>query len=232
MGETPSEELKVPSEMSDDLKPREKQTTDTPESEDFELAKKRDEGRRRGEIGDYFDYSEDGAKRVERLFERMEPFLRSGAVDRQDLKNRLIKLESVQDRKEFISKALAILKPIYELGMRNEEGERIEKVKINRVFGYNVKEGTDTIEIHLATTGIELSRVEELFMEGLIKLAERIREDPSMTHINRIHADSRLIKKHPERVEQLGFTIVKGETIHSMGAIISKGDFINKFGKR
>ncbi len=216
--EVGKDEVEIPNPVPMEIQPRKKRTTDLAiEPEDLELKERRDEQRRRGTIGDYFDYSEDGVERVEKLFDSLEPFFRSGVVNREDIKNRLLELVGIKNRREFIDRAFSILKPIYKLGMRDAEGKHIEKIIVNQAVHCEVKR--NTIELHFPTTGIELSRLEELFMGGLKDLAEIIEDYPTITHI---HADSRLIKKHPDRMEGLGFTLVKGETLHSMGALYQK----------
>jgi len=154
-----SEELKIPNPVPDELESHEKRTTDiVTEQEDLKLKEERDERRRRGQIGDYFDYSENGVERVEKLFNSLESFLRSGATNREDIKNRLLELSDIRDKREFINRAFIILEPVYKLGMRDAEGKRIEKIIVNQALHCEVK--GDTIELHFPTTGIELSRLE------------------------------------------------------------------------
>jgi hypothetical protein len=109
-----------------------------------------------------------------------------------------------------------------------ENGENHEKINdlmaIEFVKNDNV---VDAVKIHLAPVASKGMRtVEELFLSGLVGLAQKLVTNPNFSGVSTIDGYSWLVSRYPRLAEKYGFEIDNNNPGH---AFIKRQDFINRY---
>ena len=101
---------------------------------------------------------------------------------------------------------------------------------LNEILAYDVIQYSGRIELHIPPTITDSPlKLRTLFIDGLKKLAKKVKEKESMRDIREIGGTSWIIKDYKKLVESLGF-IIENESQYWATAAMSREDLLRLYG--
>lgn len=163
-------------------------------------------------ISNIFDKSTNSNERVDDIFKNLGNII-DQLENAEEIKHDLEGLRGVEEKEEFCSRALTVLKQLvdwranhlveFENIRRQDFNEQGGFTELNQMLSYGLD--GDTIHLHVPpNVSTPDSKKLRLVREGLQKLATIVNQDPS---VKTIVATSWIVAKHPDLMTKLHFNV-------------------------